>query len=421
MMKSLTLILILGLIAGSALLAGCTSQPAPESPVGGTTATPAGTSGMVFLTEEYPPFNYAESGTAKGISVDLLLGTFREMGSPVSADRIKVLPWSEAYGKALSEPGTILFATVRLPERENLFKWAGPLGSERKVIFSRQGDSPLIRSPADLNNYRIGVVTEDAANLQLRSLGVDASQIVPSENVPALISAMNERSIDLWCYGETAGRYFTGKVTGDPGYFRVVYELETRDLWYAFHKDTPDETVNAFQSALDTLRLRPDSVGVTEYQRIFYRYSGVSCMDQPPVTRDQAMELVAYTAAEMEKDTPGTIARINAGEHPFWDRENRALYVFIYDTNVTLVAEADNPRLVGVNMRGRTDVAGTPFRDRIVKGAIADGTGWSGYVWMVPEETGIYHKIAYFQRVVGSDSQSYIVASGVYTPCASGE
>lgn len=418
MMKPLLLILILGLIAGAALLAGCTSQPAPDTSVGGATTTPARMNEMVFLTEEYPPLNYMENGTVKGISADLLIGAARQMGSPVSAHQIRVLPWSEAYATALSEGNTVLFATVRLPEREKLFKWAGPLGSERKVIFSRMGDSPRIRLPADLNNYRIGVVAEDSADGQLQSLGVNRSQIVPMASVPALIAAMDKGTIDLWCYGETAGRYFTGKAKGDPGTFKVVYALDTRDLWYAFHKDTPDGTVNAFQAALDTLRLQPDAMGVTEFQRIIYRYSGVSCMDQPPVTRDQVTALVNYTAREMERDTPGTIARINAGEHPFWDRENRALYVFVYDTDVTIVAEADNPRLVGVDMRGKTDVAGIPFRSRIVEEALSEGTGWGGYVWMVPEETGIYHKIAYFRLVQGSDSNPYVVASGMYTSCS---
>ncbi|MDD1715911.1 MAG: transporter substrate-binding domain-containing protein [Methanolinea sp.] len=418
MMKPLSLILILGMVVCAALLAGCTTPTTPETTTGGTAGAPARMNEMVFLTEEYPPLNYVENGTVKGISVDLLIGAARQMGSPVSAHQISVLPWPEAYATALSRSNTVLFATVRLPERENLFKWAGPLGLEKKVVFSRRGDSPRIRTPADLNNYRIGVVKDDSADLQLRSLGVNSSQIIPVENVPALISAMEKRSVDLWCYGETAGRYFSGKATGDPGYFKVVYELDARELWYAFHKDTPDGTVRAFQSALDTLRLQPDSSGVTEYQRITYRYSGVSCMEELPVTRDQVTGLVNYTAGEMVRDAPGTIARINAGEHPFWDRENRALYVFVYDTNVTIVAEADNQRLVGVNMRGKTDVAGIPFRSRIVEEALSLGTGWVGYVWMVPEETGIYHKIAYFRLVQGSDSKPYIVISGMYTSCS---
>jgi polar amino acid transport system substrate-binding protein len=371
----------------------------------------------MFITEEYPPFNYIENGSIRGISVDMLLGVIRQIDSPISADYIRVLPWPTAYETALSRNNTAVFATVRLPEREHLFKWAGPLGSERYVVFSSRDNPPRITSPGNLDNYRIGVVKDEAAYLQLQALGINRSHIVSMSSVPALISAMKEGTIDLWCYGETAGQYFIAKVTGDPGHFDVVYTLETQDYYYAFNKNTPDEVVEAFQAALDTLRYEPGPTGITEYQRIVYRYVGVSCMQRPPVTREQVTELVNLTAEAMEKDVPGTIARINAGEHPYWDRENRALYVFAYNPDVTIVAEADNPRLVGIDMRGKTDVAGTPFRDQIVEKALAEGIGWVNYIWVIPEENGVYHKSAYFRLVRGSDSQPYIVASGMYLPC----
>ncbi len=261
------------------------------------------------------------------------------------------------------------------------------------------------------------MIKDDAAGDQLRALGVDPSNIIAMENVPALIAYMKEGGIDMWCYGDMAGRFFMEKVTGDPGYFEVIYTLESYDLYYAFNKNIPDSVVDSFQEALDALRNKPDPSGVTEYQRIVYKYMGVSCLTDPPVTADQAIRLVNLTAVALEKDTPGTLARINAGEHPFWDRDNRALYTFVYDTNVTIVAEADNPHLIGVNMKGKTDIAGTPFRDQIVQRALEEGSGWVDYIWLIPEENGIYYKSACFRLVEGSDNQEYIVVSGIYRPC----
>jgi len=419
MMRPTLLLLLLGLIAGAVFLAGCTTPGVTEPHATPIATAPPVTApeDLVFLTEDYPPLNYVENGTIKGISVDLLRGVIMRMGKTVSSDRITVLSWSQAYETALSRNNTVVFATVRLPEREHLFKWAGPLGSDRKVLFSMKDKSPVIASPADLDRYRIGVVKDDSAHLQLLGLGVNASRITAYPTVRSLISAMQDGTLDLWCYGETVGRYHAGKVTGDPNAFAVVYALEYQDHYYAFNKNTPDEFVAAFQAALDSLRYEPDEAGITEYQRIMYRYLGVSCMPEPPVSSDQVVSLVHYTADALMQDAPGTIARINAGEHPLWDRENRALYVFLYDTNVTIVAEADNPRLIGVNMKGKTDVAGTPFREQIVEKALAERTGWVDYIWMIPDRNGVYYKSAYFRRVEGSDSETYIVASGMYTPC----
>jgi polar amino acid transport system substrate-binding protein len=418
-MKHNILLFLLVLAAAAILFSGCSTPSQPPESAGGTvTIPPTGISDLKFVTEEYPPFNYVENGTLEGISVDLLAGVYGEMNMTFTPDHIRVLPWDEAYETALEENNTVILAVTRLPEREALFKWAGPIGSQHQVIFSNRDDHIVITSPGDLDNYRIGVVKDDAAILQLEDLGVNRSHIVTMDSAPELISAVQDRSIDLWCYGQAAGRYFAGKATGDPGYFEVVYTLDSADIYYAFNRNTPDETVGAFQAALDTLRNEPDSEGITEYQRIVYHYVGATCVDRPPVTADQVTSLVNFTAAEMEKDAPGTIARINAGEHPFWDRENRALYVFVYDTNETIVAEADNPRLVGVNMRGKTDVAGTPFRDQITEQALTEGTGWVEYLWVIPEESGVYYKSAYFRLIQGSDSQPYIVISGMYTPCS---
>jgi polar amino acid transport system substrate-binding protein len=413
-MKQNVFVVALCLVLLCILSAGCTTSEKP----GNTTTVTASPDELTFITEEYPPFNYQENGVPKGIAVDLLIGAYKEMGTPVSPGRIQVLPWHVGYNTALSKNNTVLFGMQRLPEREKLFKWAGPFASERMVLFADRGKGITIAGPEDLNKYRIGVVRDDTATAQLTSLGVHSSNLIAAESVPQLIALMQEGNIDLWCYGRFAGQQFAKKSTGNADYFDVVYALDTIDIYYAFNNQTPDTVVESFQKSLDTLRLQPDPTGVTEYQRVMYRYVNASCMSHPPVTAGQVRDLVNVTAGAMAKDAPGTIEKINAGEHPFWDRQNRALYTFVYTPNVTIIAEADNPRLVGVNMKGKTDVAGTAFRDQITDNAMTKGTGWVDYVWIIPEDNGIYHKSAYFRLVNGSDHQQYVVVSGMYSACS---
>jgi hypothetical protein len=87
--------------------------------------------------------------------------------------------------------------------------------------------------------------------------------------------------------------------------------------------------------------------------------------------------------------------------------------VSVYDTGVTIVAEADNPRLIGVTMWGKTDITGVPFRDRILHQALEERrSGWVDYVWMTPEYNGICHKSAYFRLAEGTDGGRQIVVGG---------
>ena len=152
------------------------------------------------------------------------------------------------------------------------------------------------------------------------------------------------------------------------------------------------------------------------YERIIYKHFGVGCTRQT-FTNDTVMKLVNTTAAEIENNASDTFRRINAGEAPYLDQKDPALYVFVYDLNTTLVANAINSQLVGTNFKGKTDVTGKPYRDEIQAGALKNGMGWVDYVYMHPVQPNLYNKTTYYRLIQGSDGNSYIVCSGNYKPC----
>ncbi len=71
-------------------------------------------------------------------------------------------------------------------------------------------------------------------------------------------------------------------------------------------------------------------------------------------------------------------------------------------------------RVVGRNFKGVPDMAGKLFRDNIVAGALANGTGWEDYVFTMPGQIGLFYKSAYYKLVTGSDGKQYVVCSGCY-------
>ena len=131
------------------------------------------------------------------------------------------------------------------------------------------------------------------------------------------------------------------------------------------------------------------------------------------VTENDVTGLVELTSANLAKDAAGTIAAIVAAEHPYKNKDYGANYVFVYDTDVAMVA---HPKavLVGKSYKGKPDVRGKKFRDEIVTGALADKTGWVTYSYTKPGEKGIHPKKTYFQLCVGSDGKNYVVCSGMY-------
>ena len=405
------------LLLGALLLgSGCvTEQPAVTVP---TTAVPTagGISTLTFYTEQLPPYSYMENGTLRGIAVDLLGAVTEKMGMPVSPAQLHLVPWNEGYQAALTGKNTVIFSTARLPERESSFKWAGPITTERKVLFARPDRGIIVSGPADLTGLRIGVIRDDVVMQQLLEAGVNRSQLVQETNASLLAEKLRSGAIDLWGNVETPGRYISRQVTGDYDAFQVVYAFPTVPSYFAFSRDVPDATVQSFQQALDTIRNDKNEKGFSEYEQILYKYMGVRCT-RTSFSDAEVMNLVNTTAAAIGTNASDTFRRITAAEAPYKDAADPALYVFVFDSNVTIVAQADNPRQVGANFRGKTDVTGKPFRDELVAGALRNGSGWVDYVFSNPTETGLYAKTSYYRMTTGSDNKTYIVASGRYKVC----
>ncbi len=131
------------------------------------------------------------------------------------------------------------------------------------------------------------------------------------------------------------------------------------------------------------------------------------------ITKEQVIKLVDKTCEDIKADVGGTFEKIANAEHPYKDAQNPASYVFVYNTEVVIVAHPKKS-LIGRSYKGKPDVRGKKFRDDIVNGALKNGTGWVDYSYKKPEEKGIHQKTTYYKLVTGSDGNKYVVASGKY-------
>jgi polar amino acid transport system substrate-binding protein len=371
---------------------------------------------LTYLTDELAPYNYQEGGIVTGISVEILEAVFRDIGVNRTGADVRVVPWTEGFQAARNDTGTVLFSVARTPEREQYFKWAGPFTSARSVLFAPMTRNITIAAPEDLNRYRIGTVQDSVENDLLIEQGVNASHLVPGQTPEDLLRMLEEGQIDLWALGELPARHQMLTTAADPNAYEIVYTLSENDLYYVFSRDVPDTLVSAFQYSLDTVRDQMDMYGISEYERIIYRYLGVGCTRQP-FTDEAVIALVDTTAAALEQNAPDTLRRINAGEAPYSDPTNPGLYVFVYTTDMTIVAHADNILLVGGTYKEKKDVAGKPYNEEIYEGALKNGTGWVEYVYMHPVQPNLYYKTTYYRLTRGSDGIQYIVCSGNYKRC----
>jgi polar amino acid transport system substrate-binding protein len=227
---------------------------------------------LTYVTEAYPPYNFSDNNILRGIAVDLLVLASQQTTAPVQRSQIRLMPWARSYRDAQKKPNYVLFSTTRTPEREKLFKWAGPIADSRVVLIAKKSRAIRISSPADLQHLRIGSIRDDVGEQLVRSLGVPDSQLNLAANADAMVQQLQAGRTDLWASNETVAQWFIRNAGLEPDDFESVYLLQEGQLWYAFNLEVSDAQVGELQKALDTIRQTPGISGKSRYHDILLDY-----------------------------------------------------------------------------------------------------------------------------------------------------
>ncbi|KAA8560085.1 hypothetical protein FX985_00121 [Pseudomonas extremaustralis] len=209
---------------------------------------------LVLLTENFPPYNMAKNGknfakeeNIEGIAVDIVRETFKRAG--ISYNLTLRFPWERIYKLALEKPGYGVFVMARLPDREALFKWVGPIGPDDWVLLAKADSKIQLADLEQARRYKIGAYKGDAIAQTLEKQGLTPLVVLrDQDNAQKLMDGQ----IDLWATGDPAGRYLARQV-GVTG-LKTVLRFNSAQLYLALNKNVPDETVVKLQAALDQLR-----------------------------------------------------------------------------------------------------------------------------------------------------------------------
>ncbi|MCK5884481.1 MAG: cache domain-containing protein [Bacteriovoracaceae bacterium] len=135
---------------------------------------------------------------------------------------------------------------------------------------------------------------------------------------------------------------------------------------------------------------------------------------QAKQTEEMVINKVHTVCEEIKvaKDPQVIFNKITEKVHPYMDKDNKAFYVFVFSDEVTLLAHPIK-RLVGKSLKGKPDVRGKKFRDKIVEGALKKGKGWVKYTYRKPGETAEKRKKTYYE-LCPNKGKNFVVGSGIY-------
>lgn len=207
-----------------------------------------------IMTEDWVPYQFREGTELRGISVDLMVEMLERTGSSQTRNDIMLLPWARAYRSLEQEKNTVLFSMTRSPERENLFRWVGPIFQNTTYLIAPKKQNIKISSSEELQNYRFGTIIDDASEIFLLRLGIKADHFERNSNTQSNLRMLNAGRINFIVSGWEAF-VSDAELTGlDPNEFEIVYTVDSSDVSFAFHRDTPNWIIQKFQQALDNIK-----------------------------------------------------------------------------------------------------------------------------------------------------------------------
>jgi polar amino acid transport system substrate-binding protein len=193
--------------------------------------------GLVFTTEESPPFNMMVDGKIMGIAVEKMAEIMNRAKMPYTLD---ILPWARAYQMALEKPNVCVFSTSRNAEREPKFKWVGPLALNSWMFYALRDANIVMSSLEDARKYKIGTYNGDGRDTFLRNKGVSVDTAVSDDVNPRKLLA---KRIDLWATSPDKASVVL-KVNGWSNQIVPVYTFNRVELYLACNLTVRDEVID---------------------------------------------------------------------------------------------------------------------------------------------------------------------------------
>ncbi|MFZ9002199.1 MAG: substrate-binding periplasmic protein [Bacteriovoracaceae bacterium] len=214
-----------------------------------------------WYSEVYPPYNFLDKdGTPDGIAVELLSATLVHLGSKKTKKDIKIVPWARGYRKA-QKKGKLnsIFSTTRTKDRENLFKWIGPISKTTISIIGYDTFEELKKE--DLIKYKYAVIRDDIGENLLKKLGIPEKNLIRVASIEQMLKLIRDKKgkkkADFMAYEQSVATYEAKKLGFDVDEYPAVYTLKEGELWYAINKSVEDKDIVTYQKALNAVKKKP--------------------------------------------------------------------------------------------------------------------------------------------------------------------
>lgn len=217
-----------------------------------TLCTVAQAADLIGFTEEFAPFNYTENGKNLGLANQIIDQIVARSGLSMTR---KSYPWLRAVEGNQATPNSLLFTTVRTPDRENKYLWVGPYDlCEIWLIKLKNRKDVQASTLAEAKRYRVGAPRGSAGHSILLSKGFPEDKLDISLDEERNIRKLYAGRFD-YSVGMIIPHYANAKHLGLP-----VLELEAilrlekgLGCYFAFNPKVDPKLFQRFADAFSEL------------------------------------------------------------------------------------------------------------------------------------------------------------------------
>ncbi|MFD1626278.1 substrate-binding periplasmic protein [Azospirillum griseum] len=204
-----------------------------------------------FVTSALPPLEINRNGEPDGAVLQVLRDLSATMGNPFT---VEFLPFPRALAAPQEQPHVGFAGAVRNAEREVLFKWIGPLVYDSIVLVTKKGVRAAPATLSAARDWRIGALNGGNTAAVLKEAGLTNIQTQKDWETGARL--LDADRIDAWAVSRLGGPYIYKALGFDPNSLDIGPEICRNDLYIAVSKTVPDDTIAAWQRAVDDMKNR---------------------------------------------------------------------------------------------------------------------------------------------------------------------
>jgi len=193
---------------------------------------------LLFIAEEYHPYEYEENGEYKGTDVDIIKAVCQRLGI---TPKFEFKPWVRAMAEIKVGKADAIFSLFHTPERKSfLYYPSEPLSQEQNIFVVHKKSDKQASRIEDMKGWRIGMV---AGNLYGKPFDTsdDIIRKVSYKNELLIRQLHAKNRLDAIVVNELLFDVLVKKLTDqgqlvDPQFRKLDYRLDVDFLYVGFAK-----------------------------------------------------------------------------------------------------------------------------------------------------------------------------------------